>query len=459
MSTFSFHSRIALNYIISTGLLIFVVFMIIYQIVSLSVNQHIDNGLISELEKHTEEITISNGTFTLTHDEEWHEREHNTVDVNPVFIQFIDKEGNIIEKSPNLKGLNLPFDAIHFEKDFFDTFLNNKPIRQAQKAITEKGQIIGYLLVAMSLEDTIMILNNLQSVLLITFPLILVLIFTTARFIAARSIKPVKEIITTANKITESDLSRRIILPQNEDELFEMSQTFNALLDRIERALDREKQFTSDASHEFRTPLAVIKGNLEVLIRKPRTQAEYEEKVKFCVHEVDRLNVMIDELLLIARFDNHQLKSKQSSVFLNTLILDSLVRFKNKIETKKITIHQDFKQSNPLQIDAQLLSIVVNNLISNALKYSNENGEVHIQINQTDSETTLSISDNGIGIKNEDLDKIFTPFYRSQLSSNQMVKGSGLGLSIVKKITDALQIKLEVESTINEGSRFTLRFS
>ena len=459
MPVFSYQNRMALNYILTTALLIVVVFLVIYQIVSLSVNQHINNDLLSELEKHSEEVAVKNGALFLVHQEEWQEREHNTVEVNPVFIQFMDEKGRIIEKSPNLKDLSLAFDTKHFEDDFFESSLNNKPIRQAQKAIIENGATKGYLLVAMSLDDTTMILNNLQFVLLISFPVIVVLLFLTARWIAARSIHPVKEIITTAQKINSNDLSSRIVLPQNRDELFEMSETINALLDRIENALLREKQFTSDASHEFRTPLAVIKGNLEVLIRKPRSQSEYEEKIKFCVQEVDRLNIMIDELLMIARFNNQPQSLKAQPVFINTLILDSLVRFKNKIEAKNITIQQEIQQEFPLTIDAHLLSIAINNILSNALKYSHQNGIVHISLSQKNKETILKITDQGIGIEQSDLDKIFNPYFRSHPSEHQSVKGYGLGLSIVKKIAETLQIKISVQSKINQGTCFELRCS
>ena len=318
--------------------------------------------------------------------------------------------------------------------------------------------LVGYLQVAMSLNDTQMILNNLKSVLWISYPIILLLIFIAARFIAAKSIQPVKEIIITANSITEKDLSTRIALPGNKDELFEMSKTINALLQRIENALLREKQFTSDASHEFRTPLAVIKGTLEVMIRKPRTQEEYEEKARFCVQEVDRLNEMIDELLLLARFEKHHLASKLQPIFISTLILESLVRFKNKIENKNIQIFQNLDQDKPIYSDPQLLSIAINNILSNALKYSHSNGKVFIELKQNNHETILTIKDEGIGIDEKDMDSIFNPYFRSNPSHHLNVKGYGLGLPIVKKIATTLNIQYQIQSQVGVGTSFELRF-
>ena len=134
----------------------------------------------------------------------------------------------------------------------------------------------------MSLEDFEIVLI-LKNILLISFPIILILLFLIARFFAGKSIQPIRTVIETSNKITKDNLQTRIPLPQNKDELYILSQNINNLLDRIENAIEREKQFTSDASHELRTPLAVIKGTMEVLIRKPRNQQEYEDKIQFCI--------------------------------------------------------------------------------------------------------------------------------------------------------------------------------
>jgi len=156
----------------------------------------------------------------------------------------------------------------------------------------------------MSLQDATMVLHNLLKTMVILYPLILLLLFIIARIIAGKSIKPISAIIKTSNIITKDNLKSRIQLPQNQDELYILSQTINSLLDRIENTIEREKQFTSDASHELRTPLTVIKGTLEVLIRKPRQHEEYIEKINFCISEVNRLNHLVDQLLLLARFEN-----------------------------------------------------------------------------------------------------------------------------------------------------------
>ena len=315
MESFSYRNRIAFYYIITTALMISVVFTVIYFIVKESVYRHIENDIASEKIKLFEEISINENGFFLIDKDEWEEKEHNTLDVNPIFIQFTNSEGKMFDKSPNLKNAQLLF---HKSEEglplYFNAKLNQILIRQSQIDVTYNEKRVGYLIIAMSLEDANLVLRNLRYILLVTFPLVLGILFLVARFIVGRSIEPVKTIIETSNKITKDNLNTRISLPENKDELYELSETINNLLNRIEKAIEREKQFTSDASHELRTPLAIIKGTLEVLIRKPREKQEYEDKINFCISEVDRVNKLVDELLLLARFENEKQNIKSESI-------------------------------------------------------------------------------------------------------------------------------------------------
>ncbi|RAR46924.1 sensor histidine kinase [Flavobacterium lacus] len=459
MFKLSFRNRIAFYYIISTALLITIVFVVIYQMVSLSVYNHINDDIQNEVEKHLQEIEIDRNNSYLIQVDEWREREHNTVDVNPVFVQFFDSNNKLIDKSPNLKKLNLKLYPENRNDEFIDTYLNKKPIRQIQVPLNDNEKVIGRLIVAMSLDDAIMVLSNLRKILAIAFPLILISLFLIARFIVGRSIKPIKTIIETSKQISRENLSSRIDLPQNKDELFVLSKTINDLLDRIENAVEREKQFTSDASHELRTPLAVIKGTLEVLVRKPRSQSEYEEKINYSIKEVDRLNQLVDELLLLARFENQKEASKKEQVFLNALILDNLARYSQKINNKNITIIHDFKDDFFILSDNYLVSIIISNLLSNAIKYSNQDGVVSIYLLKENNQIICKIHNNGIGIPRDELDKIENRFFRSQSVLETNTKGTGLGLSIVKRLTNLLNIEVKIQSKLNSETIVELRFN
>jgi len=458
MRPLSFKNRIAFYYIITTGLLIFVVFFSIYSIVKISVFSHINDDIKSEVNKHLTEVEIKENHIGLIHNDEWREREHNTVAVNPVFVQFYDKDGNLAEKSPNLKIYTLNFNRNIGDNEFFDTKLVSKSIRQIQVPIFRNSVKKGYLLVAMSLEDAKMVLHNLSEILIFSYPLILLVLFVIARIIAGRSIKPINSIIKTSNIITRDNLKSRIPLPQNRDELYTLSQTINNLLDRIENTIEREKQFTSDASHELRTPLTVIKGTLEVLIRKPRNQEEYQEKINFCVSEVNRLNHMVDQLLLLARFENQNKSLKIEKVCLNVAILDSISRYSTIIQSKNIQISTDFSKEYYVENDAYLLTIIINNLVSNALKYSNENAKLNIILTDEYERIECQIIDSGRGIPAVDLQKIFNQFYRSKAIEHTGIKGSGLGLSIVKRLCTLLLIDIKITSKENVGTTVFLSF-
>jgi len=458
MFSFSFKNRIAFHYIISTGLLISVVFLVIYQITTYSINKHINDDILEESREYLEEIKIDSNNSYLIQVDQWRERDNNTVKVNPVFVQFFDNNNKLIDKSPNLKGFQLSFYKADKDNQFVDSFLNNQPIRQIQIPLFDKDKKVGYLFVAMSLDEATLILTNLRNTLYIVFPLILIVLFFTARLIAGRSIKPIQIITKTSSRITKDNLKERIILPQNKDELYVLSKTINDLLERIENAVEREKQFTSDASHELRTPLTILKGTLEVLVRKPRTQAEYEDKINYGIAEVNRLNNLVDQLLLLARFENQIQSLKTERVYLNALILDVLTRYSVKINAKKFIINHSFSKDFYVKSDNYLVSIIISNIISNAIKYSNEKGIITIQLSQKAGSTICTISDNGIGIPKEDLDKIFNPFYRSQPTQHPEIKGSGLGLSIVKRLAELLDIRFEIQSEKDKGTSVILRF-
>jgi signal transduction histidine kinase len=458
MVKFSLKNRIAFNYLLSTALLVLFVFIIIYNIVLFSVYSHVDNDLAVEANRHLSEVKITNGNLQLIDTEEWREQEHISLSVNPVFVEILNHRKQLSEKSPNLKQHHLLLTPHQQDYKPFSTMLAGKQIRQVQFKVKKSGMIAGYILIAMSLEDPTMVLKNLNTVLWISYPVILFLLFFIARLIAGRNIRPVQSITETARAITRDNLGSRIQMPQHKDELYVLSRTINELLERIENAIVREKQFTSDASHELRTPLAVLKGTLEVLIRKPRDKQEYEEKIKFCINEVDRLNNLIDQLLLLARFENQKIAINKQSIELDDLILQSLERFSSEIERRQITIDFSFDEHFYIVSDWYMISTIIENLLSNALKYSHDKGQIGILLYRENESVCCKITDNGIGIPKEDLDKIYEQFYRSQAIVHAPIKGTGLGLSIVKRLCDLLSIDIKIESVEQVGTKVNIQF-
>lgn len=177
-------------------MLIGIVFITIFIVVEISVSNHLNEDLQREVDRHSKEIEVKDGKIALKRHKEWMEREHNTVGVDPVFIEFLDIEGNLIDKSPNLKESHLLYDSSQPDNVFYNGELAEKRIRQVQVPILdENGKRVGHLLIAVAREGAEVVLETLRHILLITYPIILIVLFFVARFIAGRSIKPINEII------------------------------------------------------------------------------------------------------------------------------------------------------------------------------------------------------------------------------------------------------------------------
>lgn len=458
MFQLSFKNRLAFNFMISTALIKVSVFVIIYSIVKYKVYYDVNADLEQEINLHFSEMDFDQDIFKWIDKEEWKEKEHNEVTVDPVFVEIFDSEGREIQRSPNLNKSTLHFEDHIRHKYYLDTLLNNKAIREVQVPIIRNNELKGYLLIAMSLEEENAVLESLKLVLIVSAICMLLLLFFITRYIAGRSIRPITHITETASQISRENLGSRIELPMNHDELFVLSETINNLLDRIEKAVERERQFTSDASHELRTPLAVIKGNLEVLIRKPREKEEYEKTINYCISEVNRMNSLVDQLLLLARFENKQIVLDTQKVALNEIILESLERLSPIIRERNTIINFRFEELFPVTIDAYKASIIIENILSNAIKYSEANGTVDIVLSHQNGQVKCRITDYGIGISEEDMQNIYGQFYRAKPTEHPEVKGTGIGLSIVKRLCDLLGVAVNIESAEQKGTTVTLLF-
>ncbi|HSQ46269.1 MAG TPA: HAMP domain-containing sensor histidine kinase [Lutibacter sp.] len=459
----SFRNRIALHYMIATAIIVAVVFSVVFFVVQETVYHNLDNDLTYEAEKHTDEIKILGDSIQFINKAEWEEIEHREIQVNPVFIQIFDKNGNLMDKSPNLKGDELPFRKQEQFGGHFNENLNKKPIRQIQIPIEHDGKIKGYLVAAMSLESSNMVFLKLKNVLIISYLLLLAGLYFISRFLAGRSIVPIRNIIETTSRITKNNLNERVNLPDHKDELFALSSSINELLQRIENAIHKERQFTSDASHELRTPLSSLRGTLEVLIRKPREQFEYEEKIKYSLSEIDRMTTIIEQLLVLARLDSN---SNTNNLVAKTTIYESLPilideilsRYKNEISAKNLTLDLHMELQNESMAQKYYANLILDNMIGNAIKYSTKNSNLQITVTDTETGIICGIKDEGIGIKKEDIEKLFHPFFRSDALNHREIFGNGLGLSIAKKAADAINAKLFVESELGVGTTVTIAF-
>ncbi|MHA4740710.1 sensor histidine kinase [Dyadobacter sp. MSC1_007] len=426
----SYENKIASNFTLSTALLVAVIFFVIYYVVDLAVFNGLQKDITFEADKHFYEVGVKDGVPYIADKAEWFEREYRELEVNPVFVQITDQNGAVIEKSPNLKQDALRADLSQKDKAFFRTKLKGLSIAQIQIGLKERNKLAGYLVVAIPIAESERVLGTLKNVLLIAFPIVLLVLFFVTRFIAGKSIQPVLSVIDTASTITNENLTTRIPLPPGKDELGRLVVTINDLLDRIENAVDREKQFTSDASHELRTSLAVIKGTLEVLIRKPRSAQEYVEKIAYCISEIDRISYLVDQLLLLARFESQKKALESRSTDLAELTATILQRQQDHILDKGLSVELQTGEHFDVYSDPYMVEIIIENLISNAIKYSDPYESIRIEIGKLNSDIIYTVTDKGIGIATDEIPKIQEPFYRSNPLQHPQITGNGLAFRL-----------------------------
>jgi heavy metal sensor kinase len=273
---------------------------------------------------------------------------------------------------------------------------------------------------------------------------------------AGRALRPVDAITLAAQRIAGGDLTQRLTVPASADEIGRLTNTFNAMIDRLETSFRQIRQFSSDASHELRTPLTVMKGETELVLRRPRETDDYKIVLESNLEEIDRMTRIVDELLFLSRADMGEVKMERLPVPLDTLIEDlhrqaSLLGQEQDIQVVLRTTSPAVVLGDELRLRELFL-----NLLDNAVKYSRPNGTVDIALTIDQAQAQVSVTDHGIGIELEDQSRIFDRFYRTDNARAHTKKGTGLGLSICAWIVESHRGHIAVQSKVGEGSTFTV---
>ena len=260
-------------------------------------------------------------------------------------------------------------------------------------------------------------------------------------------------------KINANDLSARLKTTQNKDEINQLIIEVNNLLERLEDSFERITQFSSDASHELKTPLTIIRGEIEIALRKERSIEEYKEALNNSLNEITIIEQTINDLLFLAKNKKDLINEKEEEFYLDELVDESISELKSFAKLHNIKINLEIKESAEIKGFPNLLKIAIKNAIKNAIQFSHENSQVLLRIYEENSFIILSIEDFGIGIPKPEQSKIFEKFYRTDKSRNKNSGGTGLGMSIMKKIVDINNGKIDIESTENIGTTIYLSFN
>jgi signal transduction histidine kinase len=235
----------------------------------------------------------------------------------------------------------------------------------------------------------------------------------------------------------------------------DLIRTINEMIARLESSFKRMAEFTADASHELKTPICAMRGEAEVLLLKERKGEEYQEGLVHFIEQFDRLNQMINDLILLSKFDATQVELKMAPLRLDLLIKDLCNLFQVLAEQNNIALEMGTIEEVTVLGDKVRLQQLFTNLIDNAIKYTSK-GSIHVTVEKNESAALVKIKDTGIGIPKEEQERIFRRFYRVDKSRSRETGGVGLGLSIAEWIVHAHHGRIEIDSELNKGSTFTV---
>ena len=300
-------------------------------------------------------------------------------------------------------------------------------------------------------------LRNLRVMMAALVPLIVLLTGAFGMFFARVALRPVAEMARTIRQITAENLSLRLKTPRGRDEIRELADLFNAMLSRLEDSFMSERRFIQDVSHELKTPLTILKGELEVALKKARSAGEYAAILQSNLEETEKMSRIVGDLLTLARFDNREVKLDRAPVNLAVLLEGSAKSLAGVAEKTGAVIRLEAAAAiRDVEGDQGQLRRLFLNLLDNAVKYSPAGGEVKVEVYSDGGRPAVRISDHGVGIAEDDLPHIFKRFYRAD--SSRSSSGFGLGLAIAKSIADAHGAEITALSTPTKGSTFTVVF-
>lgn len=391
-------------------------------------------------------------------------------DINSEIVEKINKYS--INNSPNQRI------SIYNEKQFLVHAVGEKIEIKKTNVPTELYQTIDdeiqdtqYIYTKIKSENDIYIVASagfdsvgfsklaaLRKIIILLFTVSVIIVLISGWIFASLALKPIKKIIVDVDNITANNLHSRLSINNNtKDEINALTRTFNNMLDRLESSFQVQKSFVSNASHEFRTPLTAMKGQIQVAMFKARTQADYEKILQSLNDDINNIISLLNALHELARANNNL----PYQTFQTVPIIETIIDARNELLRNKPEFQITFNLKDiPESIetitckgDAPLLKSCITNLLDNGCKFSLDNA-CQIAVEFTKQFIIIEVKDNGYGINEKDVPYLFEPFFRSNDTRN--VPGHGIGLSLVKKIIEQHKGRISFHTEVGKGSVFTI---
>ncbi len=377
---------------------------------------------------------------------------------NGAIFEVADATGEWILRSPKFEHANPPLqDGRNPEISFSTTNLDTFQYRVAFQRV-EIGDQTFEIHAAVPTEPFDQALDNFRLLEKEILPLLVCVAALLGYWLSGRSLAPVNRIIETTERIGVDNLSRRLDVPRARDELRRLTEAINAMLERIERSFQRITQFTADASHDLRTPVAVIRTSAELSLRRPRTAADYRETLHKILQTSVETSELLENLLTLARADAGAIGME-----MHPLDLDQHVRkAQERARILSSDKHLELVMSVPgtpvwVRADAVAIDRLLLILVDNAVKYTPPGGRCEIELSRQAAHAEITVRDTGLGIPESELSSIFERFTRVNRARSRDIPGAGLGLAIARWITDMHGGTIAAKSQLGAGSAFQVR--
>ena len=440
----------------------FLIQLVILMIFSISLYKALEISTLDKLQATlkiiildvTDEVLENNEIENILLDEE---KEYN---FEPLYIRILDNKTHkkIIQTS------NFP-DNIEQNDEYLNRLKENTVIFEKQNnylvsriKINHHEGKISIIEIATTKDILTTTLENILYILGFILPIILILSVIGGNFLIYKSFLPIENILSQLKKINANDLSARLNSSKNEDEINQLVNEVNSLLKRLEASFEKISQFSSDASHELKTPLTIIRGEIEIALRKERSIDEYKDALNSSLNEIIIIEQTINDLLFLAKNEKDLIIEKQENFYFDEIVDESINETKNFAKLHQIDIKLIVEDTIEFNGYSNLLKIAIKNILKNAIQFSYKNSQVIVKNYKKDDFFNISVQDFGIGIEKNEQIKIFEKFYRTDKSRNKNSGGTGLGMSILKKIVDIHGGIINIESKEDFGTTITISF-
>ena len=441
----SIRIRLTLWYLAVIVILLFIFSFVAYFMLSYNLYHNLDKTLFDRANQLRPTIRITGGQLILP------------LQPNETLLVY-DADGTLIREfglmldTDNINGLVEK--ALLGENSFATTVTTEKQgIRIYATSFMISFNNRAAIVIGQLTSNITQVLSTFRYVVILTAVVVIILAGMGGLFLASRVLKPVERITTTAQEIGESDLSRRINIG-TDDELGKLASTLNGMIERLEKAFNRQRQFTADASHELRTPLAIMQAESTLALSKERTEADYRKSLEMISQESAYMSSVIGKLLFLARSEAGKEPLHFEDIDIKELITELSTNMEALADDKKIKLAVDARESLIVNGDRIKLRQLFINILENAIRYTPGNGSISISLSRKDVNALVIISDTGIGIPEEHLPHIFERFYRVDKARSRAEGGVGLGLAISQYIAESHGGKIEVESQVEKGTTF-----